>query len=296
MNRPIQLQKERDFSEKLNISFQFFTQNAKPLLTALLYIVGPVAMIAGIAMGFGQDSLMDLTSNPEKIVEMSRDDPFAIYKSMLTGTYVLGIFCYGIAYLFLYLVVCSYMDIYADSGAKQEITVDMIWEKVKENLLMSIGLQISVLFVVLLGALLLIIPGIYLGIALSIVFMIFIREKLSISDCIRRALYLVKDKWWSTFGLLFVMSFIVGIASMIFGLPAAVLQIMGLVNKMSYSTILTIIATIISTVGGLLFTSLTIIAVNFQYFNLVERKEGTGLLNAIDNIGKNEIVSTEDVY
>jgi hypothetical protein len=49
---------------------------------------------------------------------------------------------------------------------------------------------------------------------------------------------------------------------------------------------LTTISNIFSTVGGSLVRSLVLIAIVFQYYNLIERRDGASIINAIDNIGK----------
>jgi hypothetical protein len=46
------------------------------------------------------------------------------------------------------------------------------------------------------------------------------------------------------------------------------------------------ISGVIATVGSVLVRSLVLVAVVFQYYNLVERREGSGIISAIDNIGK----------
>ncbi|WP_332368767.1 hypothetical protein [Spirosoma telluris] len=56
----IQLFQQRDFGDKINVTFQYITQNFRSLSLALLYIVGPVALLAGIASGVFQSNMLDL--------------------------------------------------------------------------------------------------------------------------------------------------------------------------------------------------------------------------------------------
>lgn len=59
-------------------------------------------------------------------------------------------------------------------------------------------------------------------------------------------------------------------------------------------TISFIISTVISTVGTVLLYSLSALAMAFQYFNLVERKEGVGLLEEVDKLGKSQPINDNE--
>jgi hypothetical protein len=48
--------------------------------------------------------------------------------------------------------------------------------------------------------------------------------------------------------------------------------------------------------GSFLLSSLPALAIGLQYFNIVEGKEGTGLLEQIDQIGKVENTANEGDY
>jgi len=50
---------------------------------------------------------------------------------------------------------------------------------------------------------------------------------------------------------------------------------------------------VISTIGSMLVQSLVLVAIVFQYYNLVERREGSGIINSINNIGKTDIPRTD---
>jgi len=51
----------------------------------------------------------------------------------------------------------------------------------------------------------------------------------------------------------------------------------------SFSKILFIVTSIITSLGAILYTISTL-AISFQYYNLVERKEAPGLLQKVENI------------
>ncbi len=144
------------------------------------------------------------------------------------------------------------------------------------------------------GIVFFLLPGIYLGVTLSLMTMILMRENLDLGDTFRRCFYLIKDKWWSTFGLLFVMGIVSSIIGYAFQIPTLILTIMSSLQvKLANTEVLMTISGVIATVGGGLVRSLVLIAIVFQYYNLVERREGSGILGAIDNIGKTDTPRTD---
>jgi len=88
-----------------------------------------------------------------------------------------------------------------------------------------------------------------------------------------------------------IVSSIIGYA---FQIPTLILTIMSSLQvKLANTEVLMTISGVIGTVGGGLVRSLVLIAIVFQYYNLVERREGSGILDAIDNIGKTDTPRTD---
>ena len=295
MKPPIQLLQERDFGQKINVAFEFLGQNFKPLLTAMLYIAGPAAIIAGFFNGLYQSNVMNLqqTTTPTT-------DPFAnmfnAFNQAFTPTYLLLIIFTVAASLLASLTVYSYVLRYEEQGgATPTITPSDVWDIVKANVLRYLG-YMFLLFVIFIFALVFfVIPAIYLGVVFSVIYIAMLRENISLGTAMSRCFYLVKDKWWSTFGLLIIMGIIQGIIGIIFQLPlTAVTVLKALKLYESNSTILTTIAGVIGTLGSTLISCLLNLAIVFQYYNLVEKKDGVGILSAIQNIGQNQKIRGEE--
>ncbi len=66
---------------------------------------------------------------------------------------------------------------------------------------------------------------IYLFFGAALVFIIRAYEGKGFFEAIGRSFKLVKDKWWSTFGLIFVLYLIVGVSSYIFLIPWYVITV-----------------------------------------------------------------------
>ena len=106
----------------------------------------------------------------------------------------------------------------------------------------------------------------------------------AIGRCIR----LIKYNWWFTFGLIIVVGFIQGFLGGILYMPNYIVMIFAVFTGVDGESsglvkILYIISSIITSLSALLYVISTL-AIAFQYYNLVERKEAPGLLQQIENI------------
>ena len=99
------------------------------------------------------------------------------------------------------------------------IEVDDVWIKVKDNVGKTIFFSIGYTIITLLATVLLIIPGIYVSVALMIIYIVGLNEDKGFFDSMSRSFYLVKNKWWFTFGLLIVLSLIQGFLGLLFQVP-----------------------------------------------------------------------------
>jgi hypothetical protein len=159
---------------------------------------------------------------------------------------------------------------------------------VKKNFFMILLSGIGYTIIAGFGFLFLIIPGVYLSIALSLIFIVRLEEGLGFFDAIRRCTKLISGNWWFTFGLIIVVGIIQGFLGFILYMPNYIVTIFiaftgvdsesGNLNRTLY-----IISSIISSLTVLLY-AISTTAIAFQYYNLVERKEAPGLLKQIDEI------------
>ncbi|MBC8154199.1 MAG: hypothetical protein H7Z72_14950 [Bacteroidetes bacterium] len=282
----ITLYQERDFGEKINATFNYAVQQFRSLGMSLLYIAGPVALAAGIATGVYQSNMLRMVgkmSAGDEVSGVGIVSPFAIFEQILSPAYWLVILFTLLSYVLVSLTVYSHLKLYARQQ-DEPITVGAVWQEVQSLLVGGFGITIITGLAVFAGLLLLIVPGVYLFVPLSLALAIFVFERLGLSAVFSRCFALTRDKWLSTLGLVIVMSIIASIIGMVFSVPAGIVGIMG-VAKGEVSSLPLIITQAISAVGTRMLSALVPLALGFQYFNLVERQEGTGLLSAIDSIG-----------
>ncbi len=291
MTTKINFYEKRDFGEKINTTFAFLRQNFKPLGKSLLYIAGPLILLLGIYTGlFPMDSIF---SSPGGNIPGS-------FLLNVGGTLLLS----TLVAVLVTAIVYGYIKLYHQADDHPKISVSDVWEAVKRDYLKLLVATIVVSIVVTIGFILLFIPGIILGTALSLIFVILVIEQRSLGDAFKRCFSLVSDNYLSTLGLIIVVIMLQMLIGFIFALPSGILAgvsayfvASGDASPQDSSVLyqlLFIIAQIISTLGSQLLSAITLVAIAFQYANLVEKKEAAGLMQNINTIGESKPVDRDE--
>lgn len=280
-SQKINLREERDFSDKLNATFHFIRSNFRSLLRTLFLYVTPVALISGILSGFYQARVLRSISGTQ-----SHDTygDYNFFNQINSVSYLFTVLFMMISFFVLSLAVYSFMVVYQDEEG--EVQPSSVWYHMKENMVKAIYSGI-VLTIVTFLSLFLLGFGIYFGVVMSLFLIVMVREELGFVDTIERCFYLIKGNWWATFGLLFVASIIQGIIGWLAALPVGAITLMRLAEiPGTESDLLFITANTLSTVLSIYIYAIVAIALGFQYFNLVEKKDGTGLMEQAELIGQ----------
>ena len=323
------LQQERDFGDKVNATFSFVSQNFKTLFLSLLYFAGPLGLVGGIANGIVQSSMLGLASqSTKKNYGTSPSEIFADsfgknFSYIFSFNYLISITFLILASITVAITTYAFMIEYGNRENEESITIEDVWARIRTiflPVLGSYGIVILIIFIILLifgaivGALvssgggifagflsvilvlIAFIPIIYFGVMYSLSPAIVAYEGVDIWEALNRAKFLIKDKWWSTFGLITIIAIINSFISMVFAAPAMIVTFMKLlsVGGNISGNLPLIITTVISTIGQVIVSSLTYIAISFQYFNLVEKREGTSLKMLIQGIGQKKLDLNED--
>ena len=276
----ILFEQRRDFGEKINATFTFVTEQARGLGLVLLFIVGPLALVGGIISGWGQAELLGdarSVSTPDKL--------FAFYGSLFSGSRLIGVVFQLLAYVLISLVTFSYIRIYREQRVAAPIGVGAVWAEVQQYIGSGVLLSIASAFIIGFASILLLLPGIYVGVALTLAPAILVFERQGVGEAISRCFKLISGNWWATLGLLFIMGIIVSIMSLVFTLPAGIVGGLFGAGVLKDITVLSTLFTALASVGGNILQGISATVVAFQYFSLIEEKEGTGLSNQIDSIG-----------
>jgi hypothetical protein len=317
----IEYHQTRDFSRKMNATFEFIKQNWKSLGKATLFIAGPPVLIASLMMG----------SSYGQIFSSSLRDPDAVLEIFMSPMFwlqmLLGMILFLLATVMSLATINSYIILYEELRTN-EIPVALVWERVRKTfwiyfgtivfffliyiaLCLVIAIPIGILSAVApttvmfsaFGIIALMIAFVYLIFSFSLTFIIRAYEGLGFFDAIKRSFNLVKGKWWSTFGLILILSMIMGFISYIPLFPVYVIMGITTLHNVSsdptanpmegFSSVMPILLALYYTLQ-LLLSALPNIGIAFQYFNLVERKEARGLMSSIDSFGATPIPPQSD--
>ena len=130
---------------------------------------------------------------------------------------------------------------------------------------------------------------------ISLVFFIRVIENVGFFSAISRCFYLIKGHWWHTFGYLFVMAIIQMFIGYAFQIPLMIYSesfpLLTLKSQESNSIYMIgyVVTFLFYLFGSQILHLLNLTALAFQYFNLVEIKEGVGLMNRINKVGNTKI-------
>ncbi|WP_162054598.1 hypothetical protein [Pontibacter pamirensis] len=279
----INLREERNFGDKLNATFYFIKTNFRPLLRVLLLYVTPVALAAGIFSGLFQARTFQRMTGEGAYSTFVGN----IFMNQVTSlNYILSMFFTLLSIFILSLTVYSFMVVYQDEEG--EVQTAAVWEHIKGNLVPVVysGVVISVvtfLSIFLFGL------GIYLGIVLSLFIMVMVREESGFIETVERCFYLIKGNWWATFGFLLVVGIIQGLIGFLAALPLGAVTILHAFEVPGMdSDILLVVVNALASVLSIFLYCIYAVAIGFQYYNLVEQKDGIGLIEQVNLIGRTD--------
>lgn len=289
----IEFKQERDLGSILSDTFKFLRENWRAYFLTVLKICGPVLLVFLTALGFYFYSISGMMSGLGT-PGWEQDGPdvsstgimmLAVVVLMLAGTAL---------YVLMNMASLYYIKSYIDHGG--EIRFDEIKQQVSRNFWSFLGLGILVVIILIFSALLCFFPVIYTWVVLSVAFPIMVFEHRGVSDTLSHCFQLIKDHWFNTFGVLFVVVLLVYILSMIFSVPGLIYYFVKLGTSLGqedptavvgiFSDPIYFILNLFSYVGQFVLSSVTLIASVFIYFDLNEQKNLTGTLERIDNLGQ----------
>jgi hypothetical protein len=277
-NKPTDFQQRRDFSQKISATFDFIRVHFRPLAQCMVYYVLPVPLVGFIAAGVAQKLFFQSFGN--SFLEPSR--MFGLTPAILMAyiPLILG-------YTLLILTVYGYLILRLETPASQPVEPPMVGAWIRTRILPTLGGGAALVVLLILATVLLLIPGIWLSVPTALFFFVRLYEKRSIDSAITRCVDLVKNHWWSTLGLLIVISMIRMILPYIIGLAMGLSTLLfGALQWQDGANMFYYVIQAINQLVSLLTYSISLLAIAFQYFNLVEIKEGLGVYALLEQLGK----------
>lgn len=299
---PLEIRKSRSFGDMVNLTFAFIRQNYKKLGKSLFYIVGIPALLTGALIGQSYAEMLTSVNDPNAFMEMMLNTGIRI---------ALGSIAAMAASLLLIGLVNNYVFLYMERGY-DGFEVSDVWQATRDSLgrifVTGLGMGLlwggavllwvaSTMLSEILGVLVIlasIVPLIYFAIVLSFVFTVRLREDVGVFQSISRSMQLIKGHWWETAGVVFVVSLVANFVSSLFIMPVWIIVV--IVGATSGSNIdeaissgglgVAIVAVmVIALTLNYLIAAMPMLANVLQYFNLVEKSEGVGLLERIERMG-----------
>lgn len=321
--QPIEYHRRRDFSSKMNATFEFIKQNWKSLGKAIFLIAAPPVLVASLIMGsfFGDMfNVGALASDPEATMELFTSPTFWLQMCLAMILFLLSS-------VMSIATINNYILLY-DELKTNDIPTSLVWERVRNTFwlyfrttlsfffcLMAVAIVLSIGVGLLstispalsvLGVMAMFVGLFYLIFSLSLTFVIRAYEGLGFFESAARSFKLVQGKWWSTFGLIFILYIIMVTISYIPVIPVYVIMGVTAFHNVSndatanpmegMGTLVMVFMSLYYTIQ-LILSALPNIGIAFQYFNLVEMKEARGLMSSIETFGEpSETPQNDETY
>jgi len=285
----IELRKKRDLGAILSDTFAFIRSQFKSFFGTYLKLVGPYLvflLLVSVLYMSSVGSLFDFGNNVESANEM-----YGFF--MMFGTMLLYLIAYVLVSAMTQSTVLHYMKNYIENDGKTDY--HQIKKEVYATFWKFIGLSLLVGLCLSVAFMLCILPIVYFYVVLSLSFSILIFEKKSIGDAFSYSFTLIKDYWWITFATLLVVFIALYIASMAFSIPAVIYSYakMGIFSGEvdpesmmdSFTDPVALALNLLNTLAQMLLYAISAVTGGLIYFDLNERKNHTGTMERIKNLG-----------
>jgi hypothetical protein len=292
--READFRQERDFGAKIGATFEFLGAHWRPLGKCLLYFVLPVSLLMGIGLGLVMNNMFNLMSQAQNIFGASY---FSGVGLVMVGGLLSFVAVMSTVYSYVRLLLSAEFQSMPPTPAQVWAVMKQRFGRILLSFALLFGLYIAFvgLFVGMIALLRDVAPVltlalfpvmVYLAVPLMLYFPVLLLEEGSVLAALRRCFVLVRGKWWSTLGLVIVAGMIQGMLTILFALPQYAVMFGKMLKVPVLSSDVVGMAAQCLYVTGAMFTyPVLLLALAFQYFNLVERKEGVGLRSLVDSLG-----------
>ncbi|HTK21434.1 MAG TPA: hypothetical protein VL442_18070 [Mucilaginibacter sp.] len=286
MDSKIELAKPRDFGETITDTFGFIKQNFKPLLKYFFIFCGFFLFATFALTVLTEVKVISFVTATDSFDESNN---FSRMFSLLGGYLLLMLFIL-LTYVAINVMVLCFMTLYKQKENTVPTTEEM-WGYFKYYYLRVLGSSVLLYILMCIGMVFCLIPGIYLSPIFALVPAIMIMENTSFGYAFNQSFKLIKDNWWVTFGIIVVMYIILYVLNLFISIPSFILGIgnvfLHIKDTKAVSLPIAIGMSLLQTVQHA-FQMLILVAVGMCYFSLHESKEGTGLMERINQFGSGD--------
>lgn len=287
-NEYINFKRERDLGELITDTFKFLRENYKQVFKLIFRIAGPVFLILVLALSYYSYITRETIGSP--LLSESFEGNLS---QLFLASFIL--LCSILAfYVLLQGVVLNYIRSYVENkGSVEEMAV---YEGVKSDFGRILGAILLSGLITFCG-LLLIFPGIYFWVPLSLILPLLVFRNTGVFEALGETFSLVSNNWWISFFSLIVFVLLVYIIGLIFQIPLiiyffikgiSIVQEGSAADPSSLFDWVYVVYSVFSTLAQYLLSTIFIVASAFIYYNLDEKKNFTGSYETISNLGSTE--------
>ncbi len=287
----LNLREKRDIGQVVNAAFAFLQLSYFKMLRDILFFASPFFAICGVCTS---------------LIQFSNQGYFGVslYTYYLHPEFYISLVSRIIGTTILYAIVANYIQQYVQTGSTN-FDRSKILGKIWKQFISLFAVNVFYYAANILSLIFLIIPGVYFSVANVLARPAFVLENedeaktMSIGESFSESRRLTTDNWWRTFGLYYILYFLVGFMAMIFAIPAIILVVIIKLNSLKgdgdiegYQLYYTI-SEVISEIGGSLLMPITIAGLCIHYYSLKETKDQTAIMEDIESIGSQPILESE---
>jgi len=262
----------RRIGETINGTFTFIRQEFIPMGKSILFIVGPLMLISAIVSN--ASFATQFSPSPEYILSSEYWDNVGILMFLQLAIYT-----------FLILVINRYVLLYVNNDDSR-FNVQTIFNASIKGFWKIFGITILFTFVIGIAFMILIVPGIYLSVSLSLLYAVILQEKATMGDAFKRSAFLIREYWWFTFGLLILVWIVVYVFQLVFQGPFILIGFLYGIHETDPDILADYgwwisISTVLSQLSYL-FYGIFVVATTVHYYSQREKKEAAGLAQKIE--------------
>lgn len=285
MKEYIEFKRQRDVGAIITDMFKFIRQEGITLGRIILKVSGPAMLVIIVSyIYYMQSTLGDF----ERIFTA----PNLVSNAILSS--IILVCAYIAFYALLYGTVFGYIKNYIENEGN--IDEEEVAPLARNHFWSYLGLNIIVALIVIIGMVFCILPGIYLGVCLSLSYPILLIERKDLGAAINNSFKLIKDEWWVTFATLIVIYVLYYIVALIFQIPQIIYYLVRMFTMMSEVSMnpldmidwISITLDIIGMIAQYFLFAIILIGTAFIYYHLNEKKNFTGTIETIDRLGERE--------
>ncbi len=316
MKKIFTIRKQRGFDAIIEDSFKFFKSHAKEIIKIIweqnkIIITGLVILyFLYFYYYFGIiNKLLDFKIGEKDMIS-------DVYESYYLGLIALSLFLLILIFIpRLFAAVTGYLKFYNEENGK--VDKETVKKLVKEKFWGLIGLTFLLIFFIILfiSILLMFIFAVgqsnkgfaiflfviiffplllYASIYFTITYYVYIFEDIDVFTAISKTKNYLKNRFWFSFGVMFVMSLIISLIGAVINAPVSIYffiktilmaQSQDIAPYSGQGDLIISFFSVISYIAQVILRILMIIALSFLYFTLREYQTGESLYDKIEKIG-----------